>query len=76
MDHRGLEELDRRQGRQEAGQPLGQHRLARARRSNEAQIVAPRCRDLEGPLAALLALDVTQVGNAGAVQHGSGNRRA
>ena len=74
MDHRGLEQLGRGQGRQQAGQALGQHRLARARRADEQQVVAAGGGDLQGPLGLFLALDVAQVAGAVALDHWPGRR--
>ncbi len=62
VHHRGLEQLARRQRRQQAGQALRQHRLARARRADEQQVVAAGRGDLQRALGVLLALDVAQVG--------------
>ena len=61
-DHGGLQQFGRRQGRQQAGQTLGQHRLARARRAHEQQVVPACRRHLERPLGLLLALHVAQIG--------------
>src|SRR6202000_2893916 len=49
-------------GGQRAGQALGEHRLARAWRADEQQVVAAGGGDLQRPLGAFLALDVAQVG--------------
>ena len=54
-----------RQRRQDAGQARGQHRLARAGRADEQQVVAAGRGDLQRPLGVLLALDVAQVGQRG-----------
>jgi hypothetical protein len=72
VDHRGLEQLLRRQRRQEAGQTLGHHRLARARRPGEKQVVAARRGDLQRPFRLLLALHLTQVRLGPAVPHRAG----
>ncbi len=75
MHHRGLEQLARRQRRQQARQALGQHRLARARRSDEQKVVPAGRGDLQRPLGALLAAHVAQVGNGRAVHHRTGPGR-
>ncbi len=62
LHHRGLEQFRRGEGRQDAWQPLGQHRLAGTRRADEQQVVTPGGGDLEGAFGVLLALDVAQVG--------------
>jgi hypothetical protein len=64
LDHRDLEQLARRERRQDRGQPLRQHRLAGARRAAHQQVVAPGRGDLQGALRALLALDVLQIRQA------------
>ena len=53
----------RRERRQDRGQPLRQHRLARAGRPDHQQIVPAGRRDFERALGRLLALDVAQVGH-------------
>ncbi len=61
-------------GGSKPGQPLRQHRLARARRPDHQKIVAARRRHFERALSRLLALDVLEVelGEAGAAILGSG----
>ena len=57
--------LERRRGlesRQQAGQAPRKHRLARARRPREQQVVPARGGDLERPPRALLSSDVREVG--------------
>jgi len=76
MDHRGLEQLLGGERRQKSRQPLGQHRLARARRAGEQEIVAARRGDLQRSLGALLTLDVAQVRAGGALEHRPGPGRA
>ena len=60
-DLRGFQQFLRRHRRQYAGQALRQHRLARARRPDEQQVVTAGGRDLERALRHLLALDLAQV---------------
>ena len=62
-DHGGLQQLARRQRRQQARQTLGQHRLARTRRADEQQIVSACRRDLERALGAFLTAHLVQVGH-------------
>jgi hypothetical protein len=62
-DHGGLQQLARRQRRQQARQTLGQHRLARAGRADEQQIVPACRRDLERALGAFLTTHLVQVGH-------------
>ncbi len=50
------------QSRQDAGQALRQHRLARARRAAHEQAVRARCGDLERPPRPGLALYIGQIG--------------
>ncbi len=69
MHHRGFQELLRSQGRQQAGQSLRQHRLARSRRPDVEQVVAAGGGDLQGALGVLLAFHLLQVGRAGGVEH-------
>ena len=69
VDHRSLEQLAGRERRQQARQPARQHRLARARRSDEQQVVAAGRGDLERAFGALLTLDVAQVRPRLGVQH-------
>lgn len=75
VDHRGLQQLGRRQRRQQARQTGGHHRLPRARRPDEQQVVSAGRGDLQGALGVLLALDVPQVGNRPAVDHAPGRGR-
>jgi hypothetical protein len=69
MHHRGLQQFDRRQRRQKARQALGHHRLARAGRPDEQQVVAAGGRDLQRALGGFLAAHVAQVERALAVDH-------
>ena len=75
MDHGGLKQFGRRQGRQEAGQALGQHGLARPRWSDKTQIMAARRSDLERAFGTFLALNVFEIRHAGAIEHGPWGRR-
>jgi hypothetical protein len=61
VDHRDFECLGWRQGWQNAGQALGQHRLARPRRADHQEVMGTGGGDLEGALGGLLALDIHQV---------------
>ena len=63
LHHGNLQRLARVQRRQQAGQALRQHRLARARRPDHQEVVAAGGGDLQRPLGALLALHVLQVGH-------------
>lgn len=62
VNHADLQRLARRQRRQDAGQPLRQHRLAGARRADHEEVVISSRGDLERALGRLLALDVGEVG--------------
>ena len=75
MDHGGLQQLGRRERRQQARQAGGHHRLAGAGRADEQQVVAPGRGDLQRPLGVLLALHVPQVGDPLALGHPPGDRR-
>ena len=75
MDHRGVEQLPCRQGRQDAGQAARQHRLAGPGRPAEQQVVAARRRDLQRPAGLFLALDVPQVRPGRALLQGAGPGR-
>ena len=50
------------QGRQEAGQRLGKHRLAGAGWPSEEDVVVARCGDGEGALGLGLAVDIIKQG--------------
>lgn len=56
-----FERFRREQRRQDAGQALRQHRLARARRPDHQQMMVSGSRDFERPLGAFLAFDVLKV---------------
>ena len=60
-DHRHFQELGRRQGRQERGEPRRQHRLAGAGRADHEEMMAAGGGDLERALGRLLALDVGEI---------------
>ena len=75
-DHRGFKQFLRRQRRQQAGQPRGHHRLARARRAHEQQVVSAGRRDLQRTLGALLTLDLAKVRRRRPRPNGSRARRA
>ena len=60
-DHGNLEQLRRRERRQDGGEPRRQHRFAGAGRADHQEVVAAGGRDLERALGALLALDVPEV---------------
>ena len=51
---------------QQAGEAPGEHRLARARRADQEEVVAAGRRHLERPLGRLLAAHLREVGAAGA----------
>ncbi len=55
------ERLGRLQRRQDAGQALGQHRLAGARRADHQHVVAAGRRYPERLFGSLLALDVNEI---------------
>ena len=61
LDHAELERLGGFERRQDPGKPRRQHRLARSRRPDHQQIVAPGSGDLESALGAFLALHVPKV---------------
>ena len=62
VDPRDLERLLRRETGQDAGKPTREHRLPRARRAREQEIVAPGSCDLERAPPTLLATDVFEIG--------------
>ena len=68
VDAGDLERLLPRQRREDSGQPPGEHRLARARRTCEQQVVRARGRDLESAACSFLAPHVRQVGNGGMLE--------
>ena len=74
MDHRGLQQLGGRQRRQDAGQALGHHRLARPWRTGKQQVVTAGGGDLQRPLGLLLALHLAQVRDPAALNHPTGLR--
>ena len=57
----GLQALGQRQGRQNAGQSLGQHRLAAARRPDHDEVVATGSSHLKGALHAFLSAHIAEV---------------
>ena len=61
MDHRRFQRFGRRQMRQDTGQALGKHRLARAGRADHHQMVPTGCRDFQRSFRAFLPLDLGQV---------------
>jgi len=61
-DHPELECFGWFERRQYAGEPCGQHRLPRSRRTDHQEIVPACRRDLERALGAFLALDILKVG--------------
>ena len=62
VDHRDLERRPGTQRRQQRGQAGGQHRLARARRTEQEQVVATGRRHLDGETGNVLAAHLGQVG--------------
>jgi hypothetical protein len=62
LNHPELECFGRLERRQYAGEPCGQHRLPRSRRTDHQEIVPTGRGDLERALGAFLALDVLKVG--------------
>ena len=62
VHHGRLQRLVEGERGQDAAEPLGQHRLARAGRTDEQQVVPARCRDLQRPPRHLLAAHVAEVG--------------
>ena len=60
------ESLGRFERRQDAGEPRGEHRLARAGRADHQHVVPAGRGDLERALGAFLALDVLEVEPGGA----------
>jgi hypothetical protein len=61
VDPGNFQRLLERQPRKDAGQPPREHRLARARRAGQQQIVAACGGELKGPAAPLLAAHVPQI---------------
>ena len=76
VDHGGFKQLLRGQRRQEPGRAAGHHRLARAGRTDEQQVVAASRGDLQGPLGAFLAFHIAQIGRRLVVPHRAGLGRA
>ena len=62
VDHRRLERLVEGERRQDPGQPPRQHRLPRAGRPDEEQVVAARRRDLQRAPRHLLPAHVAEIG--------------
>ena len=62
VDPRDLERLVRREAGQEAGESSSKHRLPRAGRAGEQEVVTAGCRDLERAPPALLATDILEIG--------------
>ena len=62
VDARNLDRLPVVEERQQAGEPAGEHRLARARRAHHQEVVAAGCRDLERLSGKGLAAHFAQVG--------------
>ena len=63
---RGLDGLVEGQRRQDAGEPLGEHRLAGAGRADHQNVVAAGGGDFEGALRRGLAADVAEIGRGAA----------
>src|SRR5436190_16238047 len=61
MDLRYLDGLVKFERRQYGRQPLGQHRLARPRRTNKKYVMPTRARDFEGPFGGLLAANLVEI---------------
>ena len=61
MNRRGLERFFERQRRQNAGHPPRHHRLARARRAHQQQVVAAGGRNFERPARQKLAAHVGEI---------------
>ena len=61
-DHRHFERFFRLKRGQDAGQALGEHGFAGARRARHQEIVGAGRRDFEGALGCFLTLDVGEVG--------------
>jgi hypothetical protein len=62
MDEGNSQQFARIEFGQDRGQPRGEHRLARARRSVEQKIVASRGGDFERPFGAFLSREVAKIG--------------
>ena len=63
VDARDLECDARVQWRQQTGQPTGEHRLARARRTDEQEVMSACCGNLERAAREQLTAHVRQVGH-------------
>jgi hypothetical protein len=61
VDLGGLDRLLEGHRRQNRGQPLGEHRLARAGRPDHQDVVTAGCRDLERALGLLLSFDLAEI---------------
>ena len=61
MNLGGLEGLGKGQVGENTGQPLRQHRLTRAGRTDQDDVVTPGGSDFQCPLDVLLPLDVVEV---------------
>ena len=65
VDHGRLQSLHCRQRWQNAGQPRGQHGLARPWGADHQEMVSPCCGHFHGPFGAFLSLHIPQVRRAG-----------
>ena len=74
MNHGDIEKFRRGQRWQQAGQALGQHRLAGTGRTHHQKIVIAGRRDLERPLCPLLTLDLMQIDIGSAFDQFAGHR--
>ena len=69
VDHRGFQRLDRREGRQDAGQAGGEHGFAGPRRAHHEEVVPPGGSDFKGAFGALLPLHFAEVAGVAAARH-------
>ena len=63
MNLRGFERFGEGQRRQDSRKPLGQHGLARARRTHQQHVMTPGCGDFQRPFRRGLAANVLKIEN-------------
>ena len=69
VDHRGFQRFRRGQGRQDAGKPCGEHRLAAAGRADHEQVMPPGGGDFQRAFGAFLAFHLAKVAGVRGAGH-------
>ena len=69
MHHRRLQRQDPIEWREQPGEPLREHRLARPWRTDEQHVVPARRRDLERQAGHRLSANVGEVGDGRLLDH-------